>query len=79
MSDIKVVTKVERSPKGLAEALFNSLDALNAGTQSAEDARAVSHTARTVVNLARLEMDAEKLSSDLARPLKVTSLPQLGQ
>lgn len=79
MEDVKVITKVERSPRGLVQALFNSLDALNAGTQSADDVRAVCHTARSVVNVARLEMDAARLAETLGKKVQFTSLPGLGE
>lgn len=75
---LQVVTKVERTPRGLVNALFNSLDNLNAGTQSADDVRAVCHTARSIVNIARLEMDAARMAESLGRKVEFTSLPDLG-
>ncbi len=77
-STVSVVTKVERSPRGLVGALFNSLDNLNAGTQSADDVRAICHTARSIVNIARLEMDAARLAETLGKRVEFSSLPDLG-
>jgi len=76
--EIQVIQKVERSPRGLVNALFNSLDALNSRTQSAEEVRALSHTARSIVNIARLEMDAARLAESLGKRVEFSSLPGLG-
>jgi len=73
-----VITKIERSPRGLVEALFNSLDGLNAGVKSADDVRATAHTARSIVGVARLEMDATRLSETLGKRVEFASLPGLG-
>jgi hypothetical protein len=78
MEQVQVVTKIERSPKGLVEALFNSLDGLNAGIKSADDVRAVAHTARSIVGIARLEMEATRMAETLGRKVEFTSLPGLG-
>lgn len=79
MDKIEVVTKVERSPRGLVEALFNSLDGLNAGVRTADEVRAVAHTARSIANIARLEMDAVRLSESLGKKVPFSSLPGLGE
>jgi len=44
MPEAQMVTKVERSPRGLVDALFNSIDKLNNGLATSEEVRAVSHT-----------------------------------
>jgi hypothetical protein len=55
---------VVRSSTGLVDALFDSIDRLNNKEVTAEEARAVSHTAKSIVAIARLEMDFIKLSKD---------------
>lgn len=77
--EINLVTKVERSPKGLVNALFNSLDSLNMGTQSADDVRAIAHTARQIVGIARLEMDAARMAETMGKNVSFSSLPGLGE
>lgn len=77
--NLQVITKVERSPKGLVDALFNSLDNLNSGAQSADDVRAVCHTARSIVNIARLEMDAARMAETIGKNVAFKSLPDLGK
>jgi hypothetical protein len=77
MEDVKTVQKVERSPRGLVDALFDSLDKLNNGDQSADDVRAVCHTARSIVSVARLEIEAARLASDLGKPVEIGALPGL--
>lgn len=79
MAEAQVITKVERSPKGLVEALFNSLDGLNAGVKDVDDVRAVCHTARAIVTVARLEMDAARLADAIGKRVEFKSLPDLGQ
>lgn len=56
------MTNIVRTSKGLVDALFESLDKLNSKEIDAEQARALSHTARTIVNVARLEIEFRKLS-----------------
>ena len=48
---------VVRTSKGLVDALFDSIDALNSKKIDAEHARALSHTARAIVNIATLELE----------------------
>lgn len=76
--DVKVVKKVERSPKGLVDALFDSIDKLNAGLSTAEEARAVAHTARSIVGVARLELEAISLRQKLGSNIPISALPALG-
>jgi hypothetical protein len=69
------VTKVTRSSNGLVEALFDSIDRLNRKEIDAEHARALSHTARTIVSIARLEIEHRQFSQDLgADRAKLVSL-----
>jgi hypothetical protein len=53
---------VTRNSQGLVDTLFNSIDELNAKQITPEHARALSHTARTIVGVARLEMDYRALA-----------------
>ena len=62
--------RVIRSSKGLVDALFDSIDRLNSGQVTPEAARALSHTAKTIVNVARLEMDYRKMAESNAAGLK---------
>jgi hypothetical protein len=78
MSEVKQMTKVERSPQGLVSALFDSLDNLNNGTQTVEEVRAVCHTTKSIVNVARLEIEAARLQHELGRKVELTTLPGLG-
>lgn len=52
-----MATQVVRSSSGLVEALFTTLDRLNNKEIDAEHARAISHTARSIVGVARLELE----------------------
>lgn len=58
------MTGIVRSSKGLVDGLFDSIDKLNSKEIDAEQARALSHTARTIVNIARLEIEFRKLSEN---------------
>jgi len=79
MSDeFKKVSRVERSPKGLTDALFDAMDRLNNGLATHEEARAVAHTARAIIGIARLEMDAAKMSKEFGGAIGIKSLPGLG-
>jgi hypothetical protein len=65
MSDsIKTTTsmQVTRTSSGLVDALFNSIDRLNAKEIDAEHARAISHTAKTIVSVASLELEMKKFT-----------------
>jgi hypothetical protein len=55
--------KVERTMHGLVDALFNSIDRLNNNEIDAEQARAISHTAKTIVSVAALELEYRKWTS----------------
>lgn len=55
---------VTRNSKGLVEALFDSIDRLNKKEIDPETARAISHTAKTIVNVARLELEARRMNAD---------------
>lgn len=48
---------VIRTPQGLVEAMFDAIDRLNKKEIDSEHARALSHSARTIVQIARLELE----------------------
>ena len=50
-------TAINRTTAGLVDALFDTIDRLNAREIDAEQARAVSHTARSIIGVARLELE----------------------
>lgn len=54
------VVNVQRNSKGLVDALFDSIDKLNKKEIDAEHARALSHTARTIVQIANMELEIRK-------------------
>jgi hypothetical protein len=60
---MKSEQKVERTMHGLVDALFNSIDRLNNKEIDAEQARAISHTAKTIVSVAALELEYRKWAS----------------
>lgn len=53
--------KMSRNAKGLVDALFQTIDDLNERKITPEHARAVSHTAKTIVAVASLELEIKKL------------------
>ena len=55
---------VVRNSKGLVDVLFDSIDKLNAKQIDAEHARALSHTARTIVSIASLELDVNRFQQE---------------
>jgi hypothetical protein len=70
---MKSEQKVERTMHGLVEALFSSIDRLNNKEIDAEQARAISHTAKTIVSVAALELEYRKWVSaepSLSEPLE---------
>jgi hypothetical protein len=65
--------KIERNMQGLVDALFNSIDRLNNKEIDAEQARAISHTAKTIVSVAALELEYRKWAGSdgrLVHPLE---------
>jgi hypothetical protein len=60
----QTTTPVVRTSKGLVDTLFDSIDALNSRSIDAEHARAVSHTARTIVCVANLELEVRKFNRE---------------
>jgi hypothetical protein len=65
------IKPVARTSQGLVDTLFDTIDRLNTKQIDAEQARAISHTARTIVTVASLELDFRKWAQDaLATPLK---------
>lgn len=59
------VAKVTRTSAGLVEAMFDSLDKLNTKSITPEEARAFSHTAKTIVAIAHLELESKKIRSQI--------------
>ncbi len=55
---------IQRTSKGLVDCLFNAIDDLNQKKIDAEHARALAHTARTIVGVAALELDFMRLSAE---------------
>ena len=74
-------TEVTRTSKGLVETLFDSIDALNDKRIDPEHARAISHTAKTIVSIASLELDVRKFqkeqssAADAIKSLSIEALP----
>jgi hypothetical protein len=58
------IVPVQRTSHGLVDALFNVIDRLNAKEIDAEHARAISHTAKTIVSVAALELECRKFASE---------------
>jgi hypothetical protein len=58
---MKEPAKVARTSQGLVDALFDTIDRLNAKQITPEEGRAVSHTARTIVGVALLELKARQI------------------
>lgn len=63
MTDVKLAP-VTRTSGGLVDALFDSIDRLNARTIDTEHARAIAHSARAIVGIASLELEFRKLQRD---------------
>lgn len=74
----KKIERIERSPKGLADAMFDAIDKLNDGIFSAEDTRAMAITGRTITGIARLELDAKKFAEQIGKKTEFSTLPGLG-
>jgi hypothetical protein len=70
MTNVPVVT---RTSAGLVNAMFDTIDGLNNKTIDPEHARAVSHSARTIVQIARLELEARQSAVNTDQ-LKLISL-----
>jgi hypothetical protein len=68
------IQKIERSSQGLVAALFDTIDRLNRKEIDAEQARAISHTARTIVTVASLELEFRKWSESDATVAPLKSL-----
>lgn len=69
-----VPAPVTRTSHGLVDALFSTIDKLNAKEIDAEHARAISHTAKTIVNVARLELDYRRYAAETKSDDNLTSL-----
>ena len=70
-----ITTDVKRTSSGLVEALFDVIDKLNNKEIDAEHARAVSHTARSIVQIARLELEYRKDEQQLVS-LQIDAKPK---
>lgn len=68
------IRRIERSPKGMVDALFDSMDRMMNKEMTPEEGRAISHTVRSVVTVTRLEMDFRKQSAELGGPDAIKSL-----
>ena len=68
---------VIRSTSGLVDALFDTVDRLNAKEIDAETARAVSHTARSIVSVARLELEFRQFAATGGPPLTSIKVPTI--
>lgn len=55
---------IERTSRGLVEGLFDAIDNLNQKKIDPEHARALAHTARTIVGVASLELEFMKLQKE---------------
>lgn len=65
----------QRSSKGLVDLLFDAIDQLNNKKIDAEHARAVSHTAKSIVAVASLELEFRRFSREVsAQTAPLTSL-----
>lgn len=60
----KAPTQMRRSTGALVDTLFSVIDKLNAKEIDAETARAVSHTAKTIVSVANLELDYRRFMAE---------------
>jgi hypothetical protein len=70
----KLPAVMVRSSKGLVDALFDSIDKLNAREIDSEHARAISHTARAIVSIASLELEARKFQQEHGGKTELKSL-----
>lgn len=62
---------VTRNSTGLVNALFDTIDRLNAKEIDTEHARAVAHSARAIVGIANLELDFRRFAAEHSNaPLK---------
>lgn len=68
------IVKVQRTSHGLVDALFNTIDRLNGKEIDAEHARAIAHTARTIVSVAELELEFRRYADEKGGDGKLTSL-----
>lgn len=57
-------TEMVRTSKGLVDALFDSIDQLNAKKIDTEHARAIAHSARAIVAIAALELDVRRFNTE---------------
>lgn len=65
---------IKRTATGLVDALFDSIDKLNAKEIEPEHARAISHTAKAIVGIASLELQARKMNESAVTKTTLKSL-----
>ena len=65
---------IKRTFQGLVDALFTVIDRLNAKEIDAEHARAISYTAKTIVNVAALELEYRRFVTEEGAQPQLTSL-----
>jgi hypothetical protein len=73
------IQPINRTSQGLVEALFDTIDRLNTKQIDAEQARAISHTARTIVTVASLELEFRKWAANEGASAPLKSLTISGQ
>ena len=56
--------QIQRTSVGLAEAMFEELEALSNGSSTPQQARAKASVANTIISLSRLQMDFARFVSD---------------
>lgn len=57
-------TKTERTSRGLANTLFDELDALRNGDSTPQQSRAKAAVANSIISLSRLEMEYARFVAD---------------
>ena len=79
MSDeTQKITRIDRSAAGLTDAMFAAIDKLNAGVINADECRAIAQAGRTVVGMARVELDYQKLANTAGKSMSSAVLPDIG-
>ncbi len=66
MNEVDVIGPIEKSPRGLREAMFNELETLQAGFTSITRARSVGKLAEEIHKSLKLEIEAQKSIEDSA-------------
>ena len=74
--EVHLPKKITRSSTGLVDALFETIDQLNAKEIDAEHARAISHSARSIVQIAKLELEFRSFSDSSNTKLVSLQIPK---